>query len=111
MSVSFRSSLMPLRLQREYQVNAAKIHAFILSWTFRFTYEREPTRKRKKEGENKEIMIANNPLEIEFAKLKEVIDDLKDELGKFKELKREWEKYRKLFEDFIKKGVLNEHGK
>ena len=34
-------------------------------------------------------MIANNPLEIEFAKLKEVIDDLKDELGKFKELKRE----------------------
>ena len=51
-------------------------------------------------------MIAINKLEIERAKFKEEIYDLKDELDKFKELQKEGEKYKKAIKDLMKRKSL-----
>ena len=71
---------------------------------------REPSGKRKKYEERKEVIVSNNELDVSNARLSEEINDLKSELTKYKEEIQKGIKYKEMIEDLIKNGVINEKG-
>ena len=71
---------------------------------------REPSGKRKKYEERKEVIVSDNELDVSNARLSEEINDLKSELTKYKEEIQKGMKYKEMIEDLIKNGVINEKG-
>ena len=71
---------------------------------------REPSGKRNKYEERKEVIVSDNELDVSNARLSEEINDLKSELTKYKEEIQKGMKYKEMIEDLIKNGVINEKG-
>ena len=71
---------------------------------------REPSGKRKKYEERKEVIASDNDFDVSNARLSKEINDLKSEQTKYKEEIQKGMKYKEMIEDLIKNGVINEKG-
>ena len=71
---------------------------------------RDPSKKRRKLEEVKELELSNYDLDIKYATLQQEIDGLKSEVIEYRDRLGENMKYKDIVQNLIEKGVINEHG-
>ena len=71
---------------------------------------RDPSKKRRKLEEVKELELSNYDLDIKTATLQQEIDGLKSEVIEYSDRLGENIKYKDIVQNLIEKGVINEHG-
>ena len=71
---------------------------------------RDPSKKRRKLEEVKELELSNYDLDIKNATLQQEIDGLKSEVIEYRDRLGENMKYKDIVQNLIEKGVINEHG-